>query len=100
MDPITAVSVAAAVTQFIDFSVRLLSTSYDIYVSPHGESGRQVERKTIARDLAEISGEVTRSITEAAREDTLTTADRRLGLIEPSVAVAGSPRSCKTRWRP
>jgi hypothetical protein len=52
MDPISALSVAAAVIQFVDFGKHLLSDSYEIYRSPSGETAKMVDVSTIANDLA------------------------------------------------
>jgi hypothetical protein len=51
MDPISALSVAAAVIQFVDFGKHLLSASYEIYRSPSGETANEVDLSTIAKDL-------------------------------------------------
>jgi len=52
MDPVSALSIAASVVQFVDFGKHLLSASYEIYRSPSGESAKEVELSTIAKDLA------------------------------------------------
>lgn len=54
MDPVSAVGVAAAAMQFLDFGLRLLSTSYDIYKSPSGRTAKQVTLSTIVDDLTDL----------------------------------------------
>ena len=58
MDPLSALSVAAAVLQFVDFGTRLLSTSYEIYKSPFGETAKEVELSTVTNDLAGLVAHV------------------------------------------
>jgi hypothetical protein len=52
MEPVSAVSVAAAALQFLDFGSRLLSTSYQVYKSPKGKTEKQVALSTIIDDLS------------------------------------------------
>ncbi|EAQ87685.1 hypothetical protein CHGG_04304 [Chaetomium globosum CBS 148.51] len=58
MEPVSAVGVAAAALQFLDFGSRLLSTSRQIYRSPSGRTARQVTLSTITNDLAHILAHV------------------------------------------
>lgn len=58
MDPASAVGVAAAAMQFLDFGLRLLSTSYDIYKSPSGWTAKQVTLSTIVDDLTGVLDQV------------------------------------------
>jgi hypothetical protein len=54
MDPLSALSIAASVVQFVDFGRHLLSDSYEIYKSPSGESAKEVDLKTISKDLTDL----------------------------------------------
>ncbi|KAH6632215.1 hypothetical protein F5144DRAFT_245063 [Chaetomium tenue] len=58
MEPVSAVGVAAAALQFLDFGSRLLSTSRQIYRSPSGRTAKQVTLSTITNDLAHILAQV------------------------------------------
>ncbi|KAK3372588.1 hypothetical protein B0H63DRAFT_551307 [Podospora didyma] len=51
MEPASAIGIAAATLQFLDFGVRVLLTSYDVYKSPSGQSAKQVALSTIVNDL-------------------------------------------------
>ncbi|KAK0709320.1 hypothetical protein B0T26DRAFT_652605, partial [Lasiosphaeria miniovina] len=58
MDPLTALSVAAAVVQFADFGCRLLRRAYEIYESPKNQSAKNIELSTVSRDLAHLVQDV------------------------------------------
>ncbi len=51
MDPGTAIGIAAAVLQFVDFGTDLLSETYRIYKSPSGIIAGEVALSTIVEDL-------------------------------------------------
>ena len=55
MEPLSAVSIAAAVVQFVDFGTRLLSTSVEIYKSPSGQTAEEVEVTTVLGDLTSLA---------------------------------------------
>ncbi|KAI8628803.1 hypothetical protein F5Y19DRAFT_97016 [Xylariaceae sp. FL1651] len=55
MDPLTALSIAASVVQFVDFGSRLLSNTREIYRSPAGLTAAETSLVTVANDLAEFS---------------------------------------------
>jgi hypothetical protein len=69
MDPISALSVAAAVIQFVDFGKHLLSASYEIYRSPSGETANEVELSTIAKDLTTLVVQIKGKIGSTAGDD-------------------------------
>jgi len=48
MDPISALSVAGTVVQFVDFGTRLLSTGTDLYNSSTGVSTTNAQLETVA----------------------------------------------------
>lgn len=54
MDPLTALSLAAAVVQFADFGVRLLSKTTRLYKSASGAGRSTVELQVISSDLKEL----------------------------------------------
>ncbi|TRX88264.1 hypothetical protein FHL15_010831 [Xylaria flabelliformis] len=55
MNPLDAISLAAAVVQFTDFGVRLLSETMQVYKSVSGMTSQTVELKTIKDDLRQLS---------------------------------------------
>jgi flagellar motility protein MotE (MotC chaperone) len=55
MDPITALTVAGIVVQFVDFGTKLVSKGYKLYTSADGALHENIETKKIAKDLAELS---------------------------------------------
>jgi energy-coupling factor transporter ATP-binding protein EcfA2 len=60
MDPMSALSVAAAVIQFVDFGGHLLSDTYEIYISPSGQKDNLVQLSALASDLLQLSDQVDR----------------------------------------
>lgn len=61
MDPISAVSFAATILTFVDFSWNLVRGSYNIYRSATGESADHAQISTV---LADLNG-----VTETLRSD-------------------------------
>lgn len=53
LDPLTALSLAAAVIQFVDFGSKLIATSHEIYISVNGATK---ENATIGEVTADIKG--------------------------------------------
>jgi hypothetical protein len=51
MEPLSALSIAAAVVQFVDFGSSLVSKSHEIYKSAQGASISQVESEHAVRRL-------------------------------------------------
>ncbi|KAK3375813.1 hypothetical protein B0T24DRAFT_617096 [Lasiosphaeria ovina] len=68
MDPLTALSVAAAVVQFADFGCRLLRRAYEIYESPKNQSAKNIELSTVSRDLAHLVQDVELKLGENGNE--------------------------------
>lgn len=60
MDPLSAISVAAAVVQFVDFSSRLLMDTVEIFRSSANQPGNRdnIDISEISRDLSALSDEV------------------------------------------
>ncbi|KAI0470737.1 hypothetical protein GGR56DRAFT_143317 [Xylariaceae sp. FL0804] len=54
MDPFTAIGLASAIVQFVDFSVSLLSDTVEVYKSASGQTSRAVEFTTIGNDLGQL----------------------------------------------
>jgi hypothetical protein len=58
MDPLSGLAVAAGVVQFIDFGMRLISATGQLYLSPTGRTAEEVSLTTIGLDLAQLSANV------------------------------------------
>jgi hypothetical protein len=58
MEPLSALSVAAAVVQFVDFGTRLLSQTREIYKSSTGQTERVSLLKRVTRDLDSLTSRV------------------------------------------
>lgn len=58
MDPLNAISLAAAVIQFIDFGSRLLSEAAELYRSTTGQTGQKLDISRIESDLSTLNNEV------------------------------------------
>lgn len=55
MDPITAVSFAATILQFVDFSSKLVKGAYEIYQSTTGQAADDAQLSTIVDDLKDVT---------------------------------------------
>lgn len=58
MDPTSALAIAAAVVQFVDFTARLLSETHNVYKAGLGSTVEDVVLTDITTDLAKLSTEV------------------------------------------
>lgn len=56
MDPFNAIAIACAVVQFVDFGVKLIATTRELYESTTGTSTRHAELQEKAERLASIAG--------------------------------------------
>lgn len=66
MDPVSALSIAACVVQFLDFGRHILSASYEIYRSPSGQTAKVVEITTISKDLTDLVAQIKDKVGTAA----------------------------------
>ncbi|KAJ2985030.1 hypothetical protein NUW58_g5750 [Xylaria curta] len=87
MDPLNAISLAAAVVQFTDFSVRFLSEAARVYKSASGTTSQAMELKTVDQDLRQLS----RSIQEKSAQ----LADPRKPLRESEQKLLQLCRTCE-----
>ena len=79
MEPISALSVAAAVVQFVDFGKHLLSDACEIYRSPSGETTKMVDASTILKDLAFFTARLSEITgTSAGNEQVISDAEAHL----------------------
>jgi hypothetical protein len=51
LDPLTALSLAGNIVQFVDFSTKLLAKGHELYKSADGTSVGYSELEAIAKDL-------------------------------------------------
>ena len=58
MDPLSALGVAAAVVQFLDFSSGLISGTYKIYKAEDGDAPTNQTLRKVATDLKDISDQL------------------------------------------
>ncbi|KAK4202850.1 hypothetical protein QBC40DRAFT_195481 [Triangularia verruculosa] len=67
MEPLSALSVAAAVVQFIDWGTQVLSQSREIYKSAEGKTMDEIEISQIAIDLKALSSSILETISNMKR---------------------------------
>ncbi|KAH6637278.1 hypothetical protein F5144DRAFT_570116 [Chaetomium tenue] len=58
MDPLSALSIAAAVVQFVDFGYRLVKSAHQLYTSPGGQKLEDIELSIVSRDLSNLADAV------------------------------------------
>ena len=58
MDPITAVSTAASILAFVDFSWKLVTGAKELYQSPSGQSAQDAQLKEIVIDLQQAADDL------------------------------------------
>jgi hypothetical protein len=58
LDPLSALSVAASVIQFLDFGCKIVGTSLDIHKSKGGATEHNLETAAIAADLQSLSNKL------------------------------------------
>ena len=61
MEPLSALSVATAVTQFLDFTGAVLSSTWKIYISNDDDFGPNPDIVTITKNLNELNGNLRHS---------------------------------------
>ncbi|KAM0347336.1 hypothetical protein ACHAPU_004855 [Fusarium lateritium] len=62
MDPLSALGIAAAVVQFVDFGQRLLSETWQVYRSTSGKDLELHELSLVSKDLAQISQSIKNAV--------------------------------------
>jgi flagellar motility protein MotE (MotC chaperone) len=55
LDPLTALSLAGTIVQFVDFSTKLVAKGYELHKSADGASIGNAELEVIAKDLQELN---------------------------------------------
>ena len=56
MDPLSALSIAAAVVQFADFGVRLVKNAVELYQAPSGQKRHHLDLAIVSQDLLGFVG--------------------------------------------
>jgi len=82
LDPLTAISLASAVVQFVDFSVKLVSAGHELYEKGSLADNDEVEQ--ITQDLANLTEELGADRPAAAKQ-----------LSQDEIAIKKLARSCK-----
>lgn len=62
MDPLTAISVASAVVQFVDFGTKLVSKGKEYYRSAEGVLADHAEQSAVSSKLSELTNRLSKSI--------------------------------------
>lgn len=55
MEPLSALAVACAVIQFVDFGSKLIGTGLEVYKSPNGAPEEAIEIETLATHAEQLS---------------------------------------------
>lgn len=58
LDPFSALSLAATIVQFVDFSSKLISDTAELYRSAEGNLASNIELSTIVTDLSTLSSDL------------------------------------------
>ncbi|KAL2784093.1 hypothetical protein BJX66DRAFT_96207 [Aspergillus keveii] len=69
MDPLTAVSLAGTILQFIDFSSKLVAGTYGVYRSGSGVTAKNDDIATVIADLKEVTVELDVDIPERGKHE-------------------------------
>jgi hypothetical protein len=67
IDPLSALSVAASVVQFVEFAHKIVSKGRQLYDSPNGALHNNEETETITKRLQALTGMLKKSIEEIPR---------------------------------
>lgn len=88
MDPLSALSVASSVVQFVDFANKLVSGSYEIYQSATGEAERSYELRTITNRLVRLNKTLEKSLSDPPGQQLLPSEKDLLPLCRKCTEVA------------
>jgi hypothetical protein len=64
MDPLSALSIAAAVVQFADFGVRLVKNAVELYQAPAGQKRDHLDLAIVSQDLLQLTDSIDSKIKE------------------------------------
>jgi hypothetical protein len=71
LDPLTVLSVAATVVQFVDFGSKLLVKGHELHKSPDGASVGNNELETIAKELQQLIHRFSQPLPSMESQDTV-----------------------------
>jgi hypothetical protein len=71
LDPLSALSVAGTIVQFIDFSSKILTKSHEVYNSSEGQSAANEEIEAITDELSKLSDRLSQPLREDEGQDSL-----------------------------
>jgi|SRR5271156_5630563 len=100
MDPLTALGVASSVVQFVDFTSKLISGSYELYKSDYGVVEATSSLEALTSNLIAVSNDLSRSLKasksipkelELLCKECVAEASKLLSVLE-SLKVEGSDR--------
>jgi hypothetical protein len=81
LDPLTALSVAGTVVQFVDFSCKLLSHAYEIHESTSGITSVNKELERVTSNLSEQLVKLSRPLSVDGVSGCLTADEARLEML-------------------
>lgn len=92
MDPLTALGLAASVSQFVSFASELISKSNEIYTSAKGCTGKVLTLQTVYAQLRDLS----ESLESSSQNDPrLTAVEGTSEFVKHVFAINDLSRSCK-----
>jgi hypothetical protein len=65
MEPLSALGIATAVVQFLDFTANVVSGTHKIYVNSPDHAHRNIDLKQISTSLVTLNDEITNSLDTA-----------------------------------
>lgn len=90
MDPLSGLSVAAAVVQFVDFGCRVLSSAYEIKHSTGGTVSGYRDIGVTTNSLVKLSKSLNESLIQGKSGRNLTANDIEIGKIAHECSLVGS----------
>ena len=88
LDPLTALSLAGNIIQFVDFGTKVLAKGHELYKSTAGASIDHTELETIAKDLQEINDRL-RQRKDSQETQSKTATDSEVALRKLSEQCSG-----------
>lgn len=78
LDPMSALSLAGNIVQFVDFSSKIVSKGRRIYLSANGALPKNLELEVVANDLARLAQGLSKESNDTARAPNLSEDERAL----------------------
>jgi uncharacterized protein YlxW (UPF0749 family) len=67
MDPLTAISLASNIVQFVDLGCKILSGAYEVYRSSEGSTAEDLDLTKVVDDLDTVTTKLAASIEQKER---------------------------------